>query len=137
MSYVVDTSIVVKWVVKEPDSDAARSWVGASLAAPDLVRAELANALWKKVRLGEIEPEQAVSSLGSALEPVSLVPTMPLIERSLPLAIALAHPVFDCIFLTLAESLDMPLLTADKKLWTRTRCTSFSDRVVLLTSREV
>lgn len=137
MSHIVDTSVVLKWVVREAGSDAARSWVGTPLAAPDLIRAELANALWKKVRIGEIESHHALRGLGHALEPVSLFPTMPLIERALPLAITLAHPVYDCIFLTLAESLHMPLLTADKRFWTRTRRTSFSDRVVLLTSREI
>ena len=137
MSHIVDTSVVLKWVVQEAGSDAARSWVGTSLAAPDFIRAELANALWKKVRIGEIEPHQASRGLRDGLEPVSLVPTMPLVERALPLAISLPHPVYDCIFLTLAESLDMPLLTSDKKLWARTRRTSFGDRVVLLTSREV
>ena len=137
MSHVVDTSVVLKWIVREAGSDAARSWVGASLAAPDFIRAELANALWKKVRIGEIEPHQALRGLEHGLEPVSLVPTMPLVERALPLALTLAHPVYDCIFLTLAESLNMPLLTADKKLWTQTRRTSFNDRVVLLTSREL
>lgn len=116
MSHVVDTSVALKWVVREDDSDVALLWVGTPLAAPDLVRAEFANALWKKVRRKEIQPGQARRAFPRALEAVTLVPASPLIERALAIAIELSHPVYDCVYLALAESLDVRLLTADGRL---------------------
>ena len=53
---VVDSSIVIKWFVAEPLSDAARRVLdgyqsGAlTLIAPDLLAAEIGNIVWKKYR---------------------------------------------------------------------------------------
>ncbi len=48
---VVDASVVVKWVVSEIGTDdAIRGLKVAPLAAPDLLIAECANILWKKVQ---------------------------------------------------------------------------------------
>jgi predicted nucleic acid-binding protein len=126
VSHVVDTSVVLKWVVREDDSEVARAWAGTPLAAPDLVRAELANALWKKVRREEIQPGQARRAFPRALEAVTLVSALPLIERALAVAIELSHPVYDCVFLTLAESLEVRLLTADRRLIQACANTRFS-----------
>jgi predicted nucleic acid-binding protein len=42
----------------------------------------------------------------------------PLVERALALATALAHPVYDCVYLSLAAEVAAPLVTADKRLLT-------------------
>ena len=116
MTHVVDTSVVLKWVVAEEDSDLALTWVGTPLAAPDLIEAELANALWKKVRGEEIEPEQAMRALGETSGALALMPAAPLAERALAMALELSHPVYDCFFLALASNLEVQILTADKRL---------------------
>ena len=116
MTHVIDTSVVLKWVVKEDGSAAARAWVGKALTAPDLIKVELANALWKKVLRREIEPRQALRAFLEAPEGVTMVPTLPLMERALPMAFELVHPVYDCVFLALADQLQVRLLTADKRL---------------------
>jgi predicted nucleic acid-binding protein len=52
---VVDASVAVKWVLKEPDSDAARRIAEqAELLAPDLLWAELGSLLWRRQRQGEL-----------------------------------------------------------------------------------
>ena len=58
---VVDASVIVKWFVPEVHSAAARKWLDAShdYIAPDLMFPEVGNTLWKKVREGELAPEDA------------------------------------------------------------------------------
>ena len=56
---VIDASVAVKWVVPEPDSDRAEALLDHALGAPDLLFAECANVLWKKVRRGELSKDEA------------------------------------------------------------------------------
>ena len=57
--YVVDASIVVKWIVKEEWSDEASSLLEAeaTLIAPELLFAEVCNALWAMRRRGDFGGE--------------------------------------------------------------------------------
>ena len=50
--FVVDASVVVKWFVPEIHSDAARRLLVLphEYVAPDLLFAETANTIWKKIR---------------------------------------------------------------------------------------
>ena len=54
--YVVDASVVVKWLVDEEHSERAVRLLDAALplVAPELVFAEAANALWALCRRGDI-----------------------------------------------------------------------------------
>ena len=65
MRFVVDASVAVKWLVEEPDSDAALALAesGEELHAPRLMASEVANALWRKARLGQIERADASAAL--------------------------------------------------------------------------
>jgi predicted nucleic acid-binding protein len=116
---VVDASVAVKWFVEEPGAEAAAALLGAAaLLAPDLIGPECANILWKKFRLGDIPAEQAAlaaAELESAAV-VQLVPTRSHLGAALRLAIELGHPAYDCLYLTLAADLALPLVTADDRL---------------------
>ena len=117
MRYVVDTSVALKWVVREDGSEAAAELIGLALAAPDLIAAESANALWSKARRRDITDAQAVEALPQLLAPIILVPAAEHSARALELGLELAHPVYDCVFLAVAEELSVPLITADRRLW--------------------
>jgi predicted nucleic acid-binding protein len=66
---VVDASVIVPCFVPERFSAAARSWLDAAdlLLAPELLALECANALWKKVRRGEITLNDATIALEKVL----------------------------------------------------------------------
>jgi predicted nucleic acid-binding protein len=114
---VVDTSVVLKWIVAEEGSDVARRLIGSPLLAPDLIRAELPNALWKKVAIRrEINADQAQAGLEIASEALRLIPSAPLADQALALGLHLAHPVYDCFFVVLAQQLGVPLISADRRL---------------------
>jgi predicted nucleic acid-binding protein len=111
---VVDTSVALKWVLDEPNSDRAREAMDRTLVAPDVWRVEAANGLRRAVRIGELPPEEAPRLL-KVLDraPVRDLPTPPLVPAGLELALTLGHPIYDCLFLALAIEQDCELLTAD------------------------
>jgi predicted nucleic acid-binding protein len=50
---VIDASIAIKWVIEEEGTKEALALRNQALVAPDLLIAECANVLWKKVRRRE------------------------------------------------------------------------------------
>lgn len=136
MTRVVDTSIVLKWVVAESDSVQATKWAGTSLIAPDLIRAELGNALWKKVVRGEIESDQARRAIEETLPALSLVSSVPLIPRALSLALELSHPIYDCIFLTLALERGTVLVTADGRFARRCAESRYASSIATMEGKQ-
>jgi predicted nucleic acid-binding protein len=137
MSFVVDASVAVKWVVPEAGSESADRLVaaGETLLAPDLMPVEAANALWKKVRQRELSRAEAGEALRLLLASgVELMASTPLLPRALALAARLGHPVYDCLYLALAERERSRLVTADDVLLRRVRGLSLHARVVDLAS---
>lgn len=115
---VVDASVAVKWVVEEAGSDrSARLLKGRILYAPDLLFVEAANALWAMHRRRALPGEAPAEALSRLLRaPLTVMESALLVERALALATALAHPVYDCVYLSLAAEVAAPLVTADKRL---------------------
>ena len=98
---VIDASIAVKWVVEEdgtPEALALRQ--KAKLIAPELLVAECANILWKKVQRGELLKEEALLAArllqGAEIE---LLPTRALFEAATRMSIEIDHPAYDCLSL--------------------------------------
>lgn len=136
MIHLVDSSVAVKWYAAEPESDLAESLLTIPLAAPDIIRAEVANALRKKVKNGELDRAQTDEALQHLARTVRLLPSEPIAELAFELSLDLGHPVYDCFFLVLAKTLEFPLITSDGRLWRRTRGTVFARRVILLRDLE-
>jgi len=119
MSLIVDASVAVKWFSEEEQSDLAETLLAGMepLIAPDLVIAEIGNALWKKVTRKLLQPRQAVSAMADAPSFFEhLVPLGDLAARATEIAIELQHPIYDCFYLALAERERAPIVSADGKL---------------------
>ena len=115
---MVDASVAIKWVVREPDSGLAMALLAdCRLAAPDLLVPECANILWKKARRGELAMGHALAAaqLLAGVD-IELRPTRHLLESATRLAIDLDHPAYDCVYLALAVELGAPFVTADARL---------------------
>ena len=115
---VIDASIAVKWVVEEDGTPQALMLrQQAKLIAPDLLIAECANILWKKVQRNELSKEEALLAArllqGAEIE---LLPTRPSMEAATRIAIELDHPAYDCVYLALAIDNGCKFLTADERL---------------------
>jgi predicted nucleic acid-binding protein len=117
-TFVVDASIAVKWVIEETGTAAALSLrKQAKLLAPELLVAECANILWKKVRRDELSREEALLAArllqGADLE---LFSTRGLLEAAARIAIDLDHPAYDCLYVALAAANNCRFVTADDRL---------------------
>jgi predicted nucleic acid-binding protein len=171
---VLDSSVLVKSFLREPDSDQADALFQycevrfIRFVCPDLIFAECVNAFWDKVSRRELSQQEAESQIedlltlspdkaGSAeIERIfpppftrsgpwsslvrfssslrsSRVGGRPLtsifgivpVERLLPDAFRIAcevgHPVYDAVFLALAERRQARLVTADAKFYRKIR----------------
>jgi predicted nucleic acid-binding protein len=124
---VVDTSIVLKWVLDEPDSATALAlltrWVneGTVIQAPALLTYEVANALYQRVRKGEITAEKARQALEDVLLPeleLNFLEYTELSKRAITLALQHSLPAtYDAHYLALAEYKQCEYWTADTRLW--------------------
>jgi predicted nucleic acid-binding protein len=127
---VVDTSVALKWYVSETDSEIADRLIGIGLIAPDLILAEMGNALWKKVRKAELSPLQARSALNGLGAVVSLLPAAHFTPRAFEMSLELGHPIYDCFFLAAAEEYSSTVITADLRLLKTCAGTSFAPLVI-------
>jgi predicted nucleic acid-binding protein len=120
---VIDASIAAKWVVEEigtPEALALRQ--KAKLIAPELLVAECANILWKKVIRGELLKGEALVAArllqGAEIE---LLPTRSLFEAATRMSIEIDHPAYDCLYLSLAVEKKCQFVTADERFLRKLR----------------
>ena len=115
---VVDASVVIKWVVPESGWNEARALLkGRRLVAPDLLAAECANILWKKVQRREITGTEAgVAAALLEQADLELLPMRGLMRSAAEMAIRISHPAYDCMYLTLAAANGWTFVTADESL---------------------
>ena len=118
MTIVVDASVALKWVLREPGSDAADALLDdPDLMAPVIWLAEAANALWRRVRIGEIITDEANARLSELRNaPVATFAIEPHLSEAQRLAIDTGHPVYDCFYVALAMHHRTYVETADRRL---------------------
>ena len=135
MRIVIDASVALKWVIDEPESEAAVALRDQELIAPALWLAEAANALWRHARIGEIGNDEAAAHFAELLKaPVASLPIEPYLERALELAIEIRHPVYDCIYLALALHHGTHVVTADRRFASAASIPACAGSVRLLTA---
>jgi predicted nucleic acid-binding protein len=117
--YVIDASVAVKWLVDEPFSAHAAKLLenDVPLAAPELIYAEVANALWAIARRGRIDDADIRDALDLLADAPLMVPNSMkhLMAPAARLAGDLDHPVYDCLYLALAIQEQRPVITADRR----------------------
>jgi predicted nucleic acid-binding protein len=118
MTLVVDASIAAKWFVEEDGREQALQILDlADRQAPDLIVAEVANVLWKKALRGQVTDAQA-RAICSALPRYfdTLHASGALVESAMAIALALRHPLYDCLYVACAMRVAGRLVTADQRL---------------------
>lgn len=131
---IIDASVGFKWLIDEPESDWALSWIGQiDLRVPWLFHAEVANALRKAVRRTELPADDdAFANLDKLGRLVTSVDERPAISRAFALSMEIGHSVYDCVYLALAEANNEDLLTADDKFRAKLKGTPYERRAVRL-----
>lgn len=124
---VVDTSLAIKWILEEADSEMAEALLlewsqkGIILYAPPLLAYEITNVLFKHVRKSEISIERAKGAFAEVLLlgiELDFPQDHALSLRALELAQKYALPAtYDAHYLALAERENCELWTADSRMW--------------------
>jgi predicted nucleic acid-binding protein len=124
---VCDASLLFKLIVAEADSEEAVSLVrSVRVTVPDFAFLEIGNALWSRIRRREIDFREAKSSADDIRELVfQTLQSGPFVDRALEIASSIGHPIYDCLYLAIAEDLAIPLLTADRRLTSAVRRAGF------------
>lgn len=127
---VVDASVIVKAIVREPDAERALAFLdenGGRLQGPDILMSEVASAIVRSANArlcSLVEANERLTSwhevwLLGLVEPHRL--TIEQLGVAAALAIDLGHPLADCVYLGLAIALDCPLVTCDAKFAAKAR----------------
>lgn len=127
-SLVIDASTALKWFVPEEDTEKAvklrnKHIEGENiLFAPDLLIYEVANALKFRPDLTTEDLEKDIGAL-FALDIELIVPSSETIIKSTTTARKLDITVYDAAYITLAETIGSCVITADEKLYEKTKQT--------------
>jgi len=119
VTLVIDASVAIKWVLPEDGADRAASLRDRpdELIAPTLIAAEIGSAMQRRALAKELTPREALNAAEIATGLINrMVPIPELAARALEFAVELRHPVYDCVYLALAERERAPLISADKRL---------------------
>jgi hypothetical protein len=105
---------------------------------PDFARLEVANALWFRVHGRTCDSEQAQRLLG-LLDDLGFehIPAGSLVSFALTFAAALDHPIYDCVYRALAETRNIPLVTADNRFVTAARRAGLTPSQIISLSESV
>lgn len=124
---VIDSSVVAKWILPEPDSAHAVRLrtevpaVGGRLIVLDLILPEVGNAIWKSHRQKLItlaEARKGLSVLKSI--PLHLEPAARLLDEAFEIAVKYDRAVYDALFVALVQDLGVRGVTADEPLYNTT-----------------
>lgn len=117
MITVVDASVLVAAFVDSADDGpwSERVIAGGGLVSPELVLVETANILRRHARSGQLSRAEAGLAYLNLLQlKVELFPFRPFAERVWELGENLTS--YDAWYVALAEALDCPLITLDRKI---------------------
>ena len=113
---VVDASVVAAIAFGEPEAERAVALIDkAELVAPLLLRFEVTNTAWKKIRRHAKQADLIEAGLRLALElEISYVDVDH--ESVLDLAVENGMTAYDASYVWLARTLKAPLVTLDERL---------------------
>lgn len=127
---VLDTSVIYKWYIEEKDTAKALllrdDFVkkGVETVIPDFLFLELSNALRYNSEMKQEDVEEIIDNLFElGLETVVTTPTFT--KKALKIAYDYQITVYDALYLALAQNLEFEFITADKKLYEKTKALYF------------
>jgi predicted nucleic acid-binding protein len=119
LACVLDASAAVRLILGDPAAAAAAEQIrgAAVVLAPELMLTEVANTLWKLQKadhLADLDPQQLLADARDLVDRVEA--DHHLQAEALALACHHDHPVYDCLYLTLARREAASLISLDRRL---------------------
>lgn len=116
-SAIFDASVVVRWMVDDSLTPAALEAAKTYRpVAPLLLGSEVANALRTQVKAGRHEADWCLTQVRRLPNLMQFEDERPLWPMALRLAVEHDHSAYDCIYVAMALTLAVPLITGDVKL---------------------
>jgi predicted nucleic acid-binding protein len=114
---VIDSSSLVKFFSKEEGWEKVAQIIKEGIITLDLSIKEVANALWKKIIIGEINEDLAIKILYDLLkgEAIIIVNQDEYLIEAFKIANRNKITIYDSLFIALAKSKNLELVTSDKK----------------------
>ena len=123
MDFVVDSSVFVKWLVPEAQSERATGFVErlnrreVEAVSPHLVSAEVGHALRSHFLAGDLTREECLSAVDDfAALALAVAPSISLVQDAARLALDNTGSLYDALFVALALRERCPVLTADERM---------------------
>ena len=119
MRLVLDASAALRMVMRAEDAGGLLESVATAtvVAAPSLYASEVANALWKYVKAGNLDAETALERLEESINLIdAFTPDWELTTEALTEAVRFKHPVYDLLYAVLARRTGCAVLTTDERL---------------------
>ena len=116
---VLDASAAMEAVLQRPNGGKVLDLVEEAhrVSAPELFAVEVAIALWKHTKVGDLDNDVAQIALENALEMVDyLEPSLGLVPEALATASAHNHSVYDALYAVLARRTGSSVCTFDRRL---------------------
>jgi len=114
---VIDSSSLVKFFSKEKGWEKVAQIIAEGVMTLDLSIKEVANALWKKILMGEMKEDVAIKILSDLLkrEAMLIVNQDEYLLEAFKIANRNKITIYDSLFIALAKSMNLELITSDKK----------------------
>jgi predicted nucleic acid-binding protein len=115
---IPDASLVVPFLIEGDRTSIARSILASPriFKAPDILVAEVGNALWLYERAASKRTEASGALLERIRESIDLIPCTELLEDAFAIALEIDHPMYDTFYVALARRDAVPMVTFDKRL---------------------
>lgn len=122
---VIDASVALKWVFDDEQAIEAATVMlhrieqGVLQAhVPDLFAYEVSNSLWAAVRQGRLTLDDAVEAMQAfRLLPFIWHPLSTIWDNAFAIAVQHDRSFYDSVYVALAQHLQVPLFTGDRRLY--------------------
>ncbi|BDB99903.1 type II toxin-antitoxin system VapC family toxin [Saccharolobus caldissimus] len=114
---VIDSSSLVKFFSKEKGWEKVAEIISEGVITLDLSIKEVANSLWKKILLGEMKEDVVIKILSDLLkrEALLIVSQDEYLIETFKITNRNKITVYNSLFIALAKSNNLELVTSDKK----------------------
>lgn len=123
---VIDASVAAKWYLngaseplREQAGELLNDYVRGKLRflVPDHFFAEVANVMWKAVRLGRINKSAALEAITSLCgQNIPTAPSVSLVQAAFVIATSFDRSIYDSLYVVLANEANAQFVTADERL---------------------
>jgi predicted nucleic acid-binding protein len=127
--FVVDASVAVKWFIPERNSIEAIKLLkgGQRFFAPDIIRPEIGNILWKLYGRRLLTRDEALQIILDLLSlPIEICSSETLIAPAFEIAVSSGRTVYDSLYIALAVEKNAVVITDDNRLVNALKSTHFA-----------